>query len=132
MVAWMVIYTHCIWTATLNVTGCGDGGDQLWRLLLGFAPFTICFCLLVNVSAKLPDVHRILRWLAAPLAIFIPLALYSIWPTFVRATLGGEPICGSGDIQTWHVWWAPVQLGVIALILWSISKSWRERKPVPG
>ncbi len=125
LVAWMVIYTHCVWTGTLNVTGCGADGDALWRLLMGFAPFTVLFCLLLNVSAKLVEVHRILRWLAVPLAVFLPVALYATWPWFVHATLDDKAICSDSAANTWHVWWAPLQFAVFGLIAWSVWRVWR-------
>ncbi len=129
LVAWMVLYTHCIWLATLSVTGCADG-DHLWRLLLGFAPFTLGFCLLLNVSRRLIEVHRILVWLSVPLVVVIPLALHALWPTLQTATLSGDAICIADSAPGWHFWWAPVQLIVIAGILVAVGFSWRLRTPV--
>jgi len=129
LVAWMVIYTHCIWTATLFVTGCESDGDNLWRLLLGFAPFTIGFCLLINTTHKLTEVHKILKWLAIPLILFVPLALRAIWSTFTTATLQGLPICTGSEILSWHFWWAPVQFFVQVLIVAMVIRMWlKERK----
>ena len=125
LVGWMIIYTHCVWTGTLTATGCGADGDALWRLLLGFAPITIGFCLLLNVSAKLHSVHPTLRWLAAPLVFFIPAALWAIWPTFVGATLEGQSICPGDPVMAWHFWWAPAQLAVFGIILWSVWRVWQ-------
>ena len=124
LVAWMVIYTHCIWTATLFVTGCESDGDSLWRLLLGFAPFTIGFCLLVNVTNKLQEVHKILIWAAVPLVLLIPLALRAIWPTLVNSTLGSYPICDGTPLAGWHFWWAPVQLLVMLVIVAAVGRMW--------
>ena len=124
LVAWLVVYTHCIWTATLFVTGCDSDGDSLWRLLLGFAPFTVGFCLLLNITSKLVEVHRILVWASAPLLLFVPLALRAIWPTFTGATLEGGGICGVSPVPDWHLWWAPVQFGVMAVIVGAAARSW--------
>ena len=124
MVAWMVIYTQCIWTATLFVTGCESDGDNLWRLLLGFAPFTLGFCLLLNVTHKLPEVHKILIWLSAPLILFVPLALRAIWPSLVNSTLGGTSICPGDTPAGWHFWWAPAQLFVQGVICFAVTRMW--------
>lgn len=115
LVAWMVIYTHCIWSATLEVVGCGPDADNLWRLLLGFAPFTIGFAALLGVSARLPGVHSILAWGAVPLVVFIPLAVHATWPWFVDATLNSQAICTTQP-TAWHPWWAPVQFAVLIWI----------------
>ncbi|MEM7077184.1 MAG: hypothetical protein AAF513_01025 [Pseudomonadota bacterium] len=114
LVAWMIVYTHCIWSATLDVVGCGPDADNLWRLLMGFAPFTVGFSLLLGVSARMPSVHSILAWAALPLVLFVPLAVRATWPWFVAATINGEPIC-TAEIAAWHPWWAPIQL---AVLLW--------------
>lgn len=128
LVAWMIIYTHCVWLATLNVTGCAADGDNLWRLLLGFAPFTLLFSFLLGVSHKLVEVHRILVWLSVPLIVFVPLALYSIWPTFVTATLSGRAICGPDAAASWHFWWGPAQLVVIGVIVAAVARAWMLRR----
>ena len=124
MVAWMVIYTHCIWTATLFVTGCEADGDNLWRLLLGFAPFTLGFCLLLNVTQKLTEVHKIIIWLSVPLVLFVPLSLRAIWPSLINSTFDGMAICAGDAPADWHFWWAPVQLFVTAAIVVAVARVW--------
>lgn len=131
MVAWMVIYTHCIWLATLRVTGCTDG-DELWRLLLGFAPITLLFCLLLGSSHKLVEVHRILRWFATPLVILIPLGLVTIWPSLLTSSIDGQAICATdataleaGTVTpSWHIWWAPLQIGTLICISVTAIRNW--------
>ena len=93
LVGWMVIYTHCIWTATLAVVGCDPDGDHLWRLLFGFTPLVLGFCFLLNTTHKIPEVHRILIWLSAPLILLVPLAIRGILPTLAGSTVDGGPIC---------------------------------------
>lgn len=132
LVAWMVVYTHCIWTAMLRVTGCVADGDELWRLLLGLAPLTLGFCLLLNVSHKLTEVHRIVAWLAVPLLVLIPLALVAVWPWLDASTLGRSAICADGEASTWQVWWAPVQLVTLAAIALAVTRVWRGRVVVPS
>ena len=128
LVAWMILYTHLIWTATLRVTTCGADGDDLWRLILGFAPFTLGFCLLLGASKKLSEVHKILNWLGTPMLLLIPWAAWSMWPTFQQATLQAQGICVAqgGNPAAWHIWWGPVQCVVLLSIAFAV---WRNRQP---
>jgi hypothetical protein len=119
----MVIYTHLIWTATIKTVGCGAEGDEIWRLLLGFAPFAIGASLLLGVSKKLPEVHKIIRWFGAPLLLLLPLALLAVWPTFITVTLGTDGICDPSEIPGWHTWWAPVQLFTLSLIVVNVVRA---------
>jgi ABC-type molybdate transport system permease subunit len=66
LVAWMMLYAHVVWLAALHAMGCGPDGDELHRLLLGLAPLTCGFALLLHMTRPFADIHRILRWLGAP------------------------------------------------------------------
>lgn len=132
MVAWMIVYTHCIWTATLRVVGCQSSGDELWRLLLGFAPITLGFCMLLNASHKMPGVNRILAYLGIPLIGLIPLALVAIWPSIGSATIDGQAICSTGSAALWHRLWAPVQLLTFGAIAFAVVHQWRARNALPA
>ena len=122
MVAWMVVFTHLIWLATLRVTGCSADADQLWRLLFGFAIFTVGFSFLLNTTRKISAVHDMLRWLAVPAVLLMPLGAAPIWDAFWRATIDGLPICSTAVHAPWHPWWAPVQLLVLGLVVFG---AWR-------
>ena len=122
LVAWMVIYAHCIWLATLRTIGCGPDGDEMWRLLLGFIPITIGFALLLTAVRKIPEVARILRWAALPLLILVPIATLPVISALKLTTFGGQPICG--DFAVWHTWWAPGQIITLAFISFAAFRAW--------
>ena len=118
------MYTHTLWLAIVDDVGCGPDGDALYRLLLGFLPMTFLFGLLLGVSRKVTSVHGMLRWGAAPLVLLVPLAIASVWPTLMASTLGDAPIC-SDIVSTWHKWWAPLQLVILAYISLQAYRAWR-------
>ena len=121
LVAWMVIYAHCIWVAVIRVTDCsGDVG--LWRLVFGFTPFTIAFSLLLGVTKKLKSVHPTIRLLGLPLIALVPLASLSVFPYLFSATLERQGICGT-ELVLWQIWWAPSQLAVLSLIVFTTYRA---------
>ena len=123
LVAWMVVYTQCIWLATLRTIGCGPDGDEMWRLLLGFSPFAIGFAVLLTAIHALPEIARILRWAALPLVVLVPLAALPVMSALNATTFGGDPICG--DPAAWHRWWAPVQIVTLVSISFAAIRAWR-------
>jgi len=120
----MVVYTHCIWLVTLGAIGCQGAGDELWRLVLGFAPFTIGFSFLLSAIDRVPEVARILRWLAIPLALLIAVATRPLISALGSATLGSAAICGS-EPSAWHGWWAPAQLVTLTVVGLTVFRAWR-------
>jgi hypothetical protein len=127
LVAWMVVYAHLLWLATVRVIGCDVDGDALWRLLLGFAPFAAAFTFCFDLLRPLEDIHRMLRWATAPLVLLVPLCLRAIWPTWQRATLDGLSICANAPAAWWEALWAPVQLLTLAVIGIMAWRVWRPR-----
>lgn len=124
IVAWLVIYTHCLWLAVVKQVGCESDGDALWRLLLGLIPVTFAFGLLIGAANKVGSVQPMLRLGAAPLVLLVPLAIFAVWSTFEASTLGNDPICGIPDV-TWHRWWGPAQFLIVLYISIMAYRNWR-------
>ncbi len=124
LVAWMVLYAHFLWLAALRAIGCGPDGDEIYLLLLGMVPLSCGASLLIGVTRKLPEVHSMLRWLALPLLLLLPLALWSTWTVIVRVHSHGEPICAAGETSAWEVLWAPVQLLTLGLVTAMMLRGW--------
>jgi hypothetical protein len=125
LVAWMILYAHVLWLAALHAMGCGPDGDELHRLLLGLAPFTCGFASLLRMTRPFAEIHRILRWLGAPLAALLPFALLSVWDVFTKAWIQSSSICGSEAPTLWQLSWAPAQLITLCVAAWMIVKDWR-------
>lgn len=124
IVAWLLLYTHCLWLSVVEQVGCGSDGDALWRLLLGLIPITVTFGLLIGAANKVASVQATLRLGAVPLLLLLPLALLAVWPTFTTSTLGNQPICDIPNVA-WHQWWAPAQLLVLLFIGVIAYRNWR-------
>jgi hypothetical protein len=125
LVAWMVLYTHLIWLATLRMIECSSDADELWRLLLGFAPITIGLSMLLTNTRVLQEVHQIIRWFAAPLVLLVPLAAIPVWTALRLTTFGGESICLINPTPWWHNLWAPAQAFTLLWIVWAVWRTWR-------
>ena len=123
LVAWMIVYTHCLWLATLRITSCEAASDEFWRLLLGFAPVAIGFSFLLGAMNKMPEIARILRLLGVPMVVLLPLAAWPVFSALVTSTIGSAPICGI-EIVGWHFWWAPAQLATLAFITIAVVRPW--------
>ncbi len=128
IVAWLMMYTHCLWLAILPRVGCASDGDELWRVLLGMVPITLLFSLLLGAANKVASVQASLRWGAAPLLLLVPLALMAIWPTFSASTLNDAPIC-SLPAKGWHLWWGPIQLITLAWVCHRAYKTFTYKAP---
>lgn len=124
LVAWMVIYAHLLWLAILPQAGCSDG-DELWRLLLGFAPVAIAFSLLVRAVHVLPGIYAITRFMAIPAGLLMLLAVQPVIGAFSATTLASEPLCAGMPTATWHPYWAPVQIAALLLIAVQCVRAWR-------
>jgi len=118
----MMLYAYVLWLAALNSLGCGADGDEMHRLLLGMAPAACCFAFLLRVTAPMPEVHSIIRWLTAPLVLLAPIVLMSIWKVFTRANLESSSICSNSAAALWERSWAPVQVLSVVLIAYLLFR----------
>ena len=121
----MMLYAHFLWLAALYAMGCGPDGDEMHRLLLGLAPFTCGFALLLRVTRPFADIHSILRWLGVPLLLLMPFAIRSIWHVIQSVNVEATAICAADAPTTWQSLWAPVQLITLLLVAYMVIKMWR-------
>ncbi|MCR9276467.1 MAG: hypothetical protein NXH85_00740 [Pseudomonadaceae bacterium] len=124
LVAWMVIYAHLLWLAILPEAGCSDG-DELWRLLLGFAPIAAAFSLLLRAVHVLPGIYAITRFMAIPAGLLILLAIQPVIAALNAATLASEPLCPGLTHAAWQPYWAPVQIATLLIIAVQSLRAWR-------
>ena len=120
-----MLYAHFLWLAAVYVMGCGPDGDEMHRLLLGFAPFTCGFAFLLRVTRPFADIHSILRWLGVPLLVLMPFAIRSVWQVFQSVNVEATAICAAEVPTTWQSLWAPVQLITLLLVTYAVIKVWR-------
>ena len=116
LVAWMVQYAFFLWLAAAYVVGCGPDGDEMYRLLLGMAPFAAASAFALDVTRPFGDTHNMLRWLALPLILLLPLCLRTVWSVLRAVHVDGTGLCVDGEPATWQLLWAPVQLAALGVI----------------
>lgn len=121
------MYAYFLWTAILRQVGCDPDGDELYRLLLGMAPLTIGFSMLLPSTRAMADVHQVLRWLCLPMLLLVPAALLSIWSILSRVTFGSEGICTTTLTASWQMWWGPIQIVTAVFSSWMLLRVWRAR-----
>ncbi len=126
LVAWMMLFTHFVWLAVLHVTGCGPDGDEMHRLLLGLAPFTCGFALLIAVTDRFPEIHSMLRWLGVLLLLLAPFCLRTVWGVFDSVNLQTMAVCAEGEPPSWQLFWAPLQAITVLAVLFFAARAWRE------
>jgi len=125
LVAWMMLYAHILWLAALYAIGCGPDGDEIHRLLLGLAPFTVGFAWLLRLTRPFTEIHSMLRWLAVPLLLLLPFAARSLWQVFRLVNIDARAICASATPGTWQTLWVPIQLIALLLVAYMIVQVWR-------
>ena len=125
LVAWMMIFAYMVWIAALHAMACGPDGDEIHRLLLGMAPAAALMALLIRVTHPFEEIHRILSWLAVPLALLLPFGLKNVWQVFGKSTLGNEAICSSAGAAAWQQFWAPAQFLALLVIVALVIGVWR-------
>jgi hypothetical protein len=128
LVAWMMLFAHFLWLAAVYVMECGADGDEMYRLLLGLAPLTCGFALLLRVTRPYVEVHSMLRWLAVPLLLLMPFALRSIWQAFRNVNINSSPLCANTEATAWQQLWAPIQLVTLVFVCYLVVKLWLDSR----
>ncbi len=126
LVAWMMLYTHFVWLTALGNIGCGPDGDELHRVLLGLAPVTVGCAFLLRMTRPFMEIHRILRWLALPLAAFMLAGTYQAFLIARSVYATGLAICSTSDAAAWHQIWGPVQLLAVIVGTAMLIGVWRD------
>ena len=109
----------------LGLAGCGAEGDEIYRLLLGFAPIAAGSALLLRVTRPFEDIHRMLRWLSVPLVLLLFKTVPVIWSVFDDVNVSGSTICAGSTRYGWQVAWAPVQAVATVVCIGMIALVWR-------
>lgn len=126
LVAWMVLYAHFVWLAMLGSVGCGPDGDELHRVLLGLAPVTTGCAFLLRMTRPLEEIHRMLRWLALPLAALGVAGAYQAYLVSRSVSVTGLGICSTSGAALWHQVWGPAQLLTVVIGFVMMVRVWRE------
>ena len=124
LVAWMMLFAHMLWLAVVSRIDCGPDGTEIHAVLLGLAPVAVVFAALLPVVRPLIDVHRILRWLAVPWILLLPLSMLSIRQVHAAVGSGDTGICGV-TAAFWHAAWAPAQLVTVVVVGWLLVRQFR-------
>jgi hypothetical protein len=128
LVAGMMLYAYVLWLAALYVVGCGPDGDELYRVLLGLAPVTAAFAVLLRVSRPFTEIHSMLRWLSIPLLLLLPFVVRSLWQVFQLVNLDAVAICANTVPSTWQTLWVPIQVLTLIWVSYMVVDVWRSVK----
>lgn len=93
IVTWLCIYAWLVWTAVLRVAECDTSGDDLWSVVAGFGVLVNLLSPTLVLTRPLPDVHEVIRHLAWPLVVLVPLAAMPLWIAWNNTTIQGQPLC---------------------------------------
>lgn len=125
---WLMAYAHCLWLAVLPQAICGGESGDPWAATLGLALPAVVLAFVIPVGRRTPGIGHILRWLAVPLVLLVPLAVRAVLPALERSTFEGAPLClqaGDAPVPGWEPFWAPVQLVVLSAITLAAVMAWR-------
>ena len=128
LVAWMMLFAHLLWLAALYVMECGPDGDEMYRLLMGLAPFSCAFAYLLRVTRPFVEIHSMLRWLAVPLLLLLPFALRSVWQVIRAVNLNSVGMCAETEPTTWQLLWAPIQVLTLICVSYMLFRVWRDSR----
>jgi len=130
LVAWMMLYAYFLWLAAVYAMGCGPDGDEMHRLLLGMAPFICGFAVALGVTRPFAEIHRMLRWLALPLALLLPFVVRSIWQVIQTVNIARHSLCVDEAPTVWQVLWAPTHIATLVVVSYMIVRVWRSAKEI--
>jgi hypothetical protein len=122
LVAWLVLYAHCVWIAAWGAID-RAGGSTPWRVLFWWTPVVVVFGVLLRVGFAVPGVGRVLR---LPLVLLVPLLLLAgrgLSTTRVTVNVDGGSICDIGPMLA--AWWAPVLFATLLFIAAVGLQAWR-------
>jgi len=125
IVTWLCIYAWLVWTAVLRVAECETSGDDLWAVVAGFGVLVALLSPALAMTRALPDVHVVIRNLAWPLVLLVPLAVMPLWSAWSHTTMHEQPLCQAAPGAPWHFWWAPLQSVLLAVTGWQVWRSTR-------
>jgi hypothetical protein len=125
LVGWMVLYAHYLWLAAARRVGCGPDGDEMFALLLGFAPVAAAFAFATLATRPFDEIHRILRWLGIPLLLLAPFGVMTTWWVSGTVFVEGRALCAPGGPPLWQQLWAPAQLATLVVTLVTLASAWR-------
>ena len=115
VVAWLVLFAHCLWLAVLGSSvDCAIAGAQPWLAVLLWTPVTLLFVGLLPLGFGVPGIGRLLRAPAVLLIPLVALAGRAALSTLVSVNFDRDPICGVA--AGWQPFWAPVQIVALSLI----------------
>ena len=126
LVAWMMLFAYTLWLAAAHVVDCGPDGDEMYRLLLGLAPFTIAFAFLVRVTRPFDEIHRMLRWLGVPLSLLLILDARTVWGAASRVYVDATGLCGDGLGGQWEQAWVPVQVVTMLVVAALVAREMKQ------
>ena len=131
LVAWVVVFAHCIWLAALHEVSCGAAGPQPWGVLLGFSLITLIGALALPLGATVPGVAGILKYPAVPLVLLVPLSARHAYSVLERVNFSAGTICNDPTSQAleprwWEAWFGPTQLILLAIIVVMAIVQWRK------
>lgn len=121
----MMLYAHVLWLAALYAMACGPDGDEIHRVLLGLAPMTAGFALLLRLTRPFAEIHSMLRWLALPLLLLLPFATRSLWQVFQQVHLDTSAICANVAPPLWQTIWVPAQVLTLLWLSYMVVGVWR-------
>jgi hypothetical protein len=128
LVAWMVTFAYVVWLAALHAMRCGPEGDEVHRLLLAMAFVAALMAPLLRATRPFAEIHRMLSWLALPLALLSTLALRNIWNAFSTTYIEHSALCAAEEPPLWQLAWAPSQMTALVVIAGFIIVSWHEAR----
>ncbi len=119
LVGWMLAYVHGLVLAVLPLVDCADGSNP-WLAALLLAVPAAAVPLLLRLGGL---VRESVRWLALPYLGLAALAAWAVLPYLRSATLDGAALCplAAADgpslaVPGWQRAWAPLQLGLLAVL----------------